>query len=201
MGVHLELHFRISHRAYWLELSICRYRFHGSILMRPHGGSAAMMLAAGFSSDVSGGEHCGEDGPSLPGLCLPSEGTDKGGDAVRQFLGGLGENSWAVPEYVCMASYFQCDAFWLLLFLFPGVASKPKWRNVSFIVEAHAIEEREIGVHAMPQAPVTELVSENRRKAGSSGKQYTKPRPQGRWCGPIVKDQALEISAQTTDLG
>src|SRR2546429_6896538 len=111
------------------------------------------------------GEYCGEDGPA----CLDSVAqvrTDKVGDRLRPFLERLEKQSGGSGLILVWRLHQQFDPLLVrCLFLF-RCASKAKVAERLLFVEPHATEERELGVHAMSQHHVTELVRENSRKAG-----------------------------------
>src|SRR6266404_1888807 len=112
-----------------------------------------------------GGEYCGEVAPA----CLDSVAqvrTDKVGDRLRPFLERLEKQSGGSGLILVRRVPQQFDPLLVrCLFLF-RCASKSKVAERFLFVEPNAIEERELGVHAMSQHDVTELVSEDGREAG-----------------------------------
>src|SRR6267378_888042 len=127
-----------------LDLSMRNWSVHGSTLMRPPSGSAAITLAAGFAS-ASG--DCAENTAATMVQLLESLSPRCGLFLVRRIA-----QEFRPLELRC-------------LFLFRG-ARKIKVAKRFFFVESHTVEERELRVHTMPEHHMAQLVRQNRRQTG-----------------------------------
>src|SRR5258708_8073492 len=107
--------------------------------------------------------------------------TDKVGDLLRPVIDRL-EKELGSPGLILVRRLPQQFDPLLVrrLFLF-RCASKSKVAERFLFVEPHAIEERELGVHAMSQHHVTEFVGKDGREAGLVRKKvhHTPPPPAG----------------------
>src|SRR5258708_13486235 len=116
-----------------LDLSILNWSVHGSTLMRPPSGSAAMTLAAGFASaSGDGAENTAATMVQLVESLSPKCGLIRLGTSLDRDLRAW-RNSCAIPDCSLYGellnssvplSFAPCSS--------SGVRAKSKWLNVSF---------------------------------------------------------------------